>query len=93
MKPWAQPRTGAASGFSGVPFSVAAQPPYGSASTTVPPDAGARTPLMPTGCDGSVLTVPSEAITRTRDTGPATCHRSYVGALLSGTRPTAASRR
>ncbi len=74
--PCAQPPTGVAIGRSARPLRVAVHPPYGSASTRVPPVAGALALLMLTGLAASVVTVPSGAITRARATGPATCHRS-----------------
>ncbi len=74
--PCAQPSTGVATGLSACPFSVAVQPPYGSARTRVPPLAGAVTPLRFTVPEDSAVVVPSAATTRTRATGPVTCHRS-----------------
>jgi hypothetical protein len=74
--PCAQPSTGAETGLSACPFSVAVQPPYGSARIRVPPAAGAAAPLRFTVPDVSTVVVPSAATTRARPTGPATCQRS-----------------
>ncbi len=74
--PWAQPSTGEASGLRARPFSFAVQPPYGSASTRVPPLAGTVIALPFGALDDSAVTVPSGATARTRATGPVTCQRS-----------------
>ena len=88
-KPCAHPSTGAASRVSGLPLRVADQPPAASASTSVPEVPGATTAFTPTGPEGTGTAVPPGVRTRTRATVPDTCHRSYAGALVSGSRPAA----
>src|SRR6202035_4924725 len=65
--PCAQPFTGEATGLSARPFSVAVQPPYGSARIRVPPPAGAVTPLMFTAPEDSAVVVAAAGTTRTRE--------------------------
>ncbi len=71
----AQLPAGEVTGVSGVPLSVAFQPPAGSASSMVPPAAGARAPETPVGPDGTATTVPLGSTTRTRADNSVTRHR------------------
>ena len=81
---WAQPSTGG-SDCSAVPFSVADQPPAGSASTSVPPLRGAAAPDTP---DLARRTpgprVPSGSMTRAWAVVSATRHSWNVPVLLTG---------
>ncbi len=92
--PCAQPFTGAARGVSGWPFRVAAQPPAGSASTSVPPAGGACAAATPTGPEDTGTTLPPGSVTMTCAAVSTTRQSWKAEVALTGRRPgTSSSRR
>src|SRR5262249_61551626 len=89
--PCAQPFTGAPSGASGRPFTLADQPPAGSASTSVPPVAGTRAPVTRTGPEATGITVPLGSVTVTRAAVSTTRQSWNEVVALTGRRPGTAS--
>src|SRR6185437_15886027 len=63
---WAHAPAGDATGVRDRPFTEALQPPVGSASISVPPAAGAGTPVTPIGFEAIGSTVPLGSTTVTR---------------------------
>ena len=88
----AQPYAGLGSGVSGRPLSEACQLALaGSASTSVPPAAGAAAPLTLTVPDARSTWAPPGSTTRTRPAGTLTRHSAKEEVWLTGRSPTTPS--
>ena len=74
-KAWAQPPAGEGTWVSACPFRAACQPPAGSASSRMPPAAGAA-PDAPTAPELTATTAPDGSTTLTRAGSAASFHRS-----------------
>ena len=77
---------------SALPLSVALQPPAGSASSRVPPAAGAGAPETDTGPDRKATTVPFGSTTLALAGTSVSRHRAKAEVAVTGRRPATPSR-